>query len=95
MAITGPISSSRNIDILLGYLTTRTQSLRPWYINTNVMFLDIIHRSVLYLKHNVSETGFRLHLQVEPTQFGPIDRASASLRTPAPTQDSVYKPSTA
>jgi hypothetical protein len=26
--------------------------------------LDIIHRPVLYLKHNVSETGFCLHLQV-------------------------------
>jgi hypothetical protein len=47
------------------------------------MFLDIIHRlvfnwkqSCLYLKHNVSETGFCPRLQVKPILFGPIDRAS-------------------
>jgi hypothetical protein len=47
--------------------------------------------SCLYLKtavyfsnHNVSETGFRLHLQVKPTQLGPIDRASPYLWTPVP-----------
>jgi hypothetical protein len=48
------------------------------------MFLDIIHRPAFYLnhclvymsKHNVSETGFCLLLQVKPTQFGSIDRAS-------------------
>jgi hypothetical protein len=42
------------------------------------MFLDIIHRRVcikkhrpLYIsKHNVSETGFCLCLQVKPTQLG-------------------------
>jgi predicted nucleic acid-binding protein len=38
--------------------------------------------SRLYLsKHNVSETGFCLRLQVKPTQLGPIDRASSYLRT--------------
>jgi hypothetical protein len=49
----------------------------------------------LFKTHNVSETGFCLHLQVKPTQLGPIDRASPSLRTPAPTQDRVHKQSTA
>jgi hypothetical protein len=49
----------------------------------------------LYLKHNVSETGFCLLLQVAPTELGPTDRASPYFRTPAPTQDRVYKPSTA
>jgi hypothetical protein len=52
-----------------------------------VMFLDIIHRIVFCLKirplyiskHNVSETGFYLRLQVKPTQLGPIDRASPYL----------------
>jgi hypothetical protein len=34
--------------------------------------MDIIHRPVFYLKHNVSETGFCLRLQVDPTQMGPI-----------------------
>jgi hypothetical protein len=28
-----------------------------------ITILDIIHRSVFYLKHNVSETGFCLRLQ--------------------------------
>jgi hypothetical protein len=46
-------------------------------------------------QHNVSETGFCFRFQVEPTQLGPIDRASPYLQTPEPTQDGVYKPSTA
>jgi hypothetical protein len=56
---------------------------------TNITFLDIIYHPVFYLKHrsiyiskhNVSETGFCLHLQVKPTQLGPIDRASPYLKT--------------
>jgi hypothetical protein len=52
--------------------------------NTNIMFLDIIHRPdfiwnqrpVYFSKHNVSETGFCVCLQIKPTQLGPIDRAS-------------------
>jgi hypothetical protein len=34
-------------------------------VATNIMFLDIIHPSVLYKKHDVSETGFCLRLQVK------------------------------
>jgi hypothetical protein len=53
------------------------------------MFLNIIHlpvfiqkhRSAYISKHNVSENGFRLRLQVKPTQFGLINRASPYLRT--------------
>jgi hypothetical protein len=56
------------------------------------MFLDNIHRPVFIYKHrlvytskhNISETGFCLSLQVKPTQLGPIDRASPYLRTPVP-----------
>jgi hypothetical protein len=51
------------------------------------MFLDIIqclvlskNRPVYFSKHNVSETGFCLRLQVKPTQLGPIDRDSPCLR---------------
>jgi hypothetical protein len=44
-----------------------------WYINTIIVFLDVIHRPV-------SETGFYLCLQVEPTQLSPLDRASPYLR---------------
>jgi hypothetical protein len=40
------------------------------YINITITILDII----FYFKHDVSETGFCLHLQVKPTQLGPIDR---------------------
>jgi hypothetical protein len=44
------------------------------------MFLDIIHRPVYSAKHDVSETGFCLRLQVKPTQLGPIDGAIPYLR---------------
>jgi hypothetical protein len=54
-----------------------------WYINITITILDIIHRPVFYLKLNVSETGICLRLQVESTQFSPIDRASLCLWTPA------------
>jgi hypothetical protein len=54
---------------------------------SNIMFLDTIHH--LCLKHHpvyfskyVSETGFCLRLQEEPTQLGPIDRASPYLQFP-------------
>jgi hypothetical protein len=30
-----------------------------------IEFLDIIHRPIFYLKHNVSETGFSLRLQAK------------------------------
>jgi hypothetical protein len=57
------------------------------YLSTSIMFLDIIHclvlsvnRPVYCSKHNVLETGFCLRLQVKPTQFGLIDRASPYLR---------------
>jgi hypothetical protein len=42
-----------------------------WNINITVTILDIIHRSVFYLKDYVSETGFRLRLKAELTQLGP------------------------
>jgi hypothetical protein len=56
--------------------------------------LYLKHRPVYISKHNVSETGSCLRLEVKPTQLGPIDRGSPYLRTPAPTQDRVYNPST-
>jgi hypothetical protein len=68
------------------FVKVRCKSSWRWYINTVIMFLHIIHR--LYLKHNVSETGFCLRRQVEHTQLGPIDRARPHLRTPAPESES-------
>jgi hypothetical protein len=35
------------------------------------------------LNHKVSETEYCLHLQVEPTQLGPMGRVSLCLWTPA------------
>jgi hypothetical protein len=35
-----------------------------------VAVLDIIHRPVLYFKHNVSETGLCFRIQAELTQLG-------------------------
>jgi hypothetical protein len=44
--------------------------------------LSLFKLSSFFLsKHNVSETGFCLRLQVKPTQLGQIDRASSYLRT--------------
>jgi hypothetical protein len=43
--------------------------------------------SCFYLKHNVLYTGFCLHLRVEPTHFGPIDRASPYLRRQNPVSE--------
>jgi hypothetical protein len=54
----------------------RKQIQFPSYLKIRNTILHIIHRSAFYLEHDVSETGFCLRLQVEPTQFGPIDWAS-------------------
>jgi hypothetical protein len=40
-----------------------------WYINITITILDIIHRFVLYLKHDESETALCLRLQVEPERW--------------------------
>jgi hypothetical protein len=50
------------------------------YINITITFLYIIRRPVFYLKHNLSGTGFCLCLLVQPTQLGPIGKASLCLR---------------
>jgi hypothetical protein len=47
-------------------------------ILVTITIQDIIHCPVFYLKHDVSETDFCLHIQVEPTQLVPVDRASLS-----------------
>jgi hypothetical protein len=45
-----------------------------------VTFLDMIHRPVFYLKHDVSDTGICPRPQMESTQLRPIDDI-LSLRT--------------
>jgi hypothetical protein len=44
-----------------------SHSLFKDIISETVTILNIIYRPVFCLNHNVSETGFYLRLQVEPT----------------------------
>jgi hypothetical protein len=44
-----------------------------------IKIVDIIDHPDCYLKQDISETGFSLHLQVEPTQVCPIERAKLYL----------------
>jgi hypothetical protein len=60
-------------------------------INITIAILDIIHRPV-FVKHDVSQIGFCLRLQVESTEVGPIDRAYICLRTPETTPIGFIKP---
>jgi hypothetical protein len=51
-----------------------------WYINITITILDIIHRPVFFLEHNILKTWFCLRLQVEAIQVGLIEIASLCLR---------------
>jgi hypothetical protein len=53
---------------MVGYSLTDLATVNKY----SIMFLDIIHRPAFILKHNVSETGFCLRLQVKSTQLVPI-----------------------
>jgi hypothetical protein len=48
-----------------------------------------MYHPVFYLKHYISESGFCLHLQVETTYLGPIDRASLYVWAPVKSQSHV------
>jgi hypothetical protein len=50
-------------------------------LDTTITILDVIHRPVFYLKHDVSETEFCLCLQVRTTEIGRIEKAELCLRT--------------
>jgi hypothetical protein len=55
-----------------GYLYSE-KNIKPFMkYEYNYHNLDIIRSHVFDLKHNVSETGFCLRLQVEHTQLGPV-----------------------
>jgi hypothetical protein len=49
------------------------------YINIAIEIVDIVRRSVFYLKHDVSETGFCVRLQLVPTKPELIDGFSPCL----------------
>jgi hypothetical protein len=55
----------------------RSVGLWRWYIDITATILDTVHRPVFCYKHDVSETEFCLHLQVEHKQVGPVDRANS------------------
>jgi hypothetical protein len=61
------------------------------FVNTTNTNLDIIQYPN-FIHNTVSETGFCLHLEVEPTQLGQIDRANLCLRTRATTLIEYIKP---
>jgi hypothetical protein len=60
------------LSILLDIKANINCSLNKHNVIT-IIILYIIHCPVFHLKHNVSETGFRLNLQVELTQLNPTD----------------------
>jgi hypothetical protein len=65
--------------VLTGFLLHRKASrtlITKEIHNITVTILDIIHRPVFYIKHDVSDTGFCLRLQAKPTQMGPIELVS-------------------
>jgi hypothetical protein len=82
----GPVRTSQKAhSVSINYSYPRNRPWRPiglWDVKDPTLsftvitltILDIIHCPVFYYS-NVSETGFCLGLQVEPTQLGPIDRA--------------------
>jgi hypothetical protein len=57
-----------------------------------ITFLNIIHRPVFHLKHDVSKTGICLRLQMKHTQLDTIDRANLCLRTPVTTPIGFIRP---
>jgi hypothetical protein len=54
----------------------KSMGLWRWCINIILTIMVITHRPVFYFEHNVSEIGFCLRLQVEPSQMGPLGTAS-------------------
>jgi hypothetical protein len=62
--------------VMVYYQANSLQSNEKLKVITTI--LDIINRLVLYLKHDILETGFGLHLKVEPTQLASISRNSLS-----------------
>jgi hypothetical protein len=52
-------------------LYKHVELLWRWHINKIIDFLEIIHHPVIFIKNNVSETGFCLHPQVEAYSVWP------------------------
>jgi hypothetical protein len=65
------------VNAISGQLTKQTFSSK--IININVTVLGIIHRSVSYLRLDVSDARFFLCLHVEPTQLDQIGLVCVSV----------------
>jgi hypothetical protein len=98
LALTSPTSGGRSVGIVRWrteapvVLLVRAKYLWRCMLTELLCFWTLpIVLFLFKMTYNVSETGFCLRLQVELTQLGPIDRTSAYLLTPAPTQDRMYE----
>jgi hypothetical protein len=58
--------------MLLYFVQVLILVLLKMCLQVTITIHNIIYRIGFYLKHDVSETGFCLRLQVEPSQLGPI-----------------------
>jgi hypothetical protein len=67
------------IQFVLRIRVRGTETTRANNITITILYVNL--PPVSYLKLNVSETGFCLRVHMEPTEFGPVDRASIHLRT--------------
>jgi hypothetical protein len=67
----------------------RSTGLLQLDINAAITILDIIHRFIIYLKHNVSETGFCLRLEAERTQLVPVPFISGRQTKTGPVFDTL------
>jgi hypothetical protein len=57
-------------------------NLYNYYVLGNYPSSRLCLKYPVYIsKHNFSETGFYLRLQVKPTQLGPIDRVNSHLES--------------
>jgi hypothetical protein len=76
----------QSILVAVGTLYATTRSIVQYTILATVQcffiitYLDIIRRPLFSLKHNISETGFCLHVQVVPAQVVPKDSANVCLQ---------------
>jgi hypothetical protein len=61
-----------SVFIFKYYIDLSSKFREIFLLNITNTILDIIHRPVSHLKHNVSKNGFCLRLQAEPIQLGPI-----------------------
>jgi hypothetical protein len=75
LELTSPTSGGRSV----GIVRSQTEATE-FEFDVSIRILDIIHCPFSYLKHDVSETGFCLHLQVQHTEMGPIDGERIRLR---------------